>query len=300
MYNIVTFDGGGVRGILSAILYKRMAQKHPTFFNQVDLYSGTSTGAILACGIACGLPTESIISLYKDRSKFIFTKSFWEKIKSPLSLFSSRYNNNRDVVFTEIFGKKLLSQIPSKIVIPTFCISPEDRKNWDSVFYHNFKLTSSGMFNPRYDSLITEVLMKTSAAPTYFPVYKGYIDGGVVANNPSMCALSQALNKHTGKSNLEDIRLVSFGTGYKPKVLNSNVKSSTDWGFLEWGTGLIDILFDGPATSTNYQIQEILGNNYCRVDCLLPEVVGLDEWKKIDKLIEIAETVKLPDTLFSE
>lgn len=35
--------------------------------------------------------------------------------------------------------------------------------------------------------------MRTSAAPTFFPIHKGYTDGGVVANNPSIIALAKAM-----------------------------------------------------------------------------------------------------------
>jgi len=40
--------------------------------------------------------------------------------------------------------------------------------------------------------------MRSAAAPTYFPVYQGYCDGAVTANNPSLVAVSMALAHYPG------------------------------------------------------------------------------------------------------
>ena len=39
---------------------------------------------------------------------------------------------------------------------------------------------------------IADILTQTTAAPTYFPVYQGCVDGGVVANCPAMLAVTTA------------------------------------------------------------------------------------------------------------
>ena len=59
--------------------------------------------------------------------------------------------------------------------------------------------------------------MSTSAAPTYFPSYGVFVDGGVIANNPSMAAIAQALDGRNQASErattLDEIKLLSVGTG---------------------------------------------------------------------------------------
>lgn len=43
---------------------------------------------------------------------------------------------------------------------------------------------------PDLDMELHHALMASTAAPVYFPIHKGYTDGGVFANNP--CAASFA------------------------------------------------------------------------------------------------------------
>ena len=52
--------------------------------------------------------------------------------------------------------------------------------------------------------------MRTSAAPTYFPVFRGYTDGGLVANNPSIVAVSKAM-AHYPNVNMKNVAVLSLG-----------------------------------------------------------------------------------------
>jgi patatin-like phospholipase/acyl hydrolase len=52
--------------------------------------------------------------------------------------------------------------------------------------------------------------MRTSAAPTYFPVFRGYTDGGLVANNPSILAISKAM-AHYPNVNMKNVAVLSLG-----------------------------------------------------------------------------------------
>lgn len=64
------------------------------------------------------------------------------------------------------------------------------------------------------ESLVVDVALGTSAAPTYFPSYEGNIDGGVIANSPSLAAVAQALddrNQVAERAALDEIKLPSVG-----------------------------------------------------------------------------------------
>jgi patatin-like phospholipase/acyl hydrolase len=141
-------------------------------------------------------------------------------------------------------------------------------RSWKAKYFHNF---------PGGDSdgheRVVDVALCTSAAPTYFPTYRGYVDGGVVSNNPSMCAVAQALEPTTGKQKLRDIRVLSMGTGYNPKYITAE---NEDWGFIEWAPHLISLMLEGSMGLADYQCRQLLETHYQRVNPVLPIEIGLD------------------------
>lgn len=76
------------------------------------------------------------------------------------------------------------------------------------------------------DLELHHALMASTAAPVYFPIHKGYTDGGVFANNPSLCAMTKVLSHLPGLSHRDgehrdisqcslshrDISVLSIGT----------------------------------------------------------------------------------------
>jgi patatin-like phospholipase/acyl hydrolase len=139
-----------------------------------------------------------------------------------------------------------------------------------------------------------DVALRTGAAPTFFPIYQGYIDGGVVANNPSMCALAQALHPETGGQELRQVTLLSMGTGINPKYLP---EQNADWGLVQWAPHLISLTMEGNVGLPNYQCKQILGERYLRIDPILPKPIGMERIDQIPLLKEVAEEENLDDAI---
>ena len=140
---------------------------------------------------------------------------------------------------------------------------------------------------------VVDVALRTGAAPTYFPIYQGYVDGGVVANNPSMCALAQALHPEAGGQKLEEVTLLSMGTGIISKYLP---EKDSDWGLAQWAPHLFSIMIEGGVGLADYQCRQLLGERYLRIDPVLPASVGIDRLDEIPIFQEIGqlEDLRIP------
>lgn len=313
-YRILSLDGGGVRGMFTAALLERLEWETKLNFNhQVDLFSGTSTGGILALGLAAGLTPRKCKELYQELCQEIFTPS---PLGTLDDIFFAKYSNVklREKLETE-FGKqgvKTLGDLPKKVLIPSFdlqakpCVpggnganNRHSVKTWKPKFFHNLEGSGSDA-----GESVVEVALATSAAPSVFPSSRTYVDGGVVANNPSMCALAQALKAGVA---LEEIVLLSLGAGHNPKSVQGE---NLNWGWGRWlrfrvdadsnDAFITDLLVEGTMDVAHYQCRQILKERFHRLNPLLQigeQVVriDLDDADRIDDLVGIAQLADLKD-----
>jgi patatin-like phospholipase/acyl hydrolase len=114
---------------------------------------------------------------------------------------------------------------------------------------------------------VRDVARATSAAPTYFEVsrvknLKGtpfpLIDGGVFANNPTLCAYSETrtlTNFKINKPTAKDMLIISIGTG--GKKTSYAYKEAKDWGKLKWIQPVIDIMMSGNSETVHHHLKQI-------------------------------------------
>jgi len=84
---ILALDGGGIRGLLTVQLLKRLealvrtrtGNDDTVLADYFDLIGGTSTGAIIASALALGWPVERVEALYRELGNSIFESSFFRK-----------------------------------------------------------------------------------------------------------------------------------------------------------------------------------------------------------------------------
>ena len=103
-----------------------------------------------------------------------------------------------------------------------------------------------------------DALMWGTAAPVYFPIEKGYIDGGVFANNPSLCAMTRVLANIPQLSS-RDVSVLSIGTGMRPMRIDVENGGSHSWGLGRWAPYLVDLLFDSSNRTVNLHMAYLLG-----------------------------------------
>ncbi|MBF2066914.1 MAG: patatin-like phospholipase family protein [Calothrix sp. C42_A2020_038] len=338
-FNILSLDGGGIRGIVAAkmltIIEQEIKQPLHEYF---QLIAGTSTGSILAAAIASGRRSEEIVDLYKQKSSIIFPyKSRFSIQRLPLifkhGISAPKYSDTGLInILQGVFGDTTLFDIAS----PLLLIISFDTIERSPIFFKSWRQDKSYGNVPLW-----EVCVCSASAPTYFPAHKldkringtaqgGYseviilddnassvdniynnmqiriidgtgslqtrtirkysgsshqatiypswdtipdktsvysiksiysaIDGGVAANNPSSCAVAEALRLGYA---IEDIRILSIGTGERTRVIP--FEKAQHWGLIQWAQPLIGVLFDGSSEIYQYITKQIAHQRILRL-----------------------------------
>ena len=53
-FRILSIDGGGVRGVVVAVILQSLISRFPTLLQEIDVIAGTSTGGMLAALLGSG------------------------------------------------------------------------------------------------------------------------------------------------------------------------------------------------------------------------------------------------------
>jgi patatin-like phospholipase/acyl hydrolase len=291
IYNVLALDGGGIRGLFTAKVLARLVEEDPYFIHNIDLFAGTSTGGILALGLAAGKSPSDIVDMYLHNVNIIFEDSIWDDLMDLGGAVGADYASEGIAsVLDKVFGDMILGDLTKKVLIPTFLLNSGGREaEWKPKFFNNYLGSDT-------EERVVDVAMRTSAAPTYFPTYQGYVDGGTVANNPSMAAIATCLDRKGAGVDLDEIKVLSISTGKTLKKLDND---SNDWGWSQWARPLIDILISGVSGVSDFQCRQLLGDRYFRLDPVLSRDLGIDSKSGEDlaHLLYEAELVDLQPLL---
>jgi uncharacterized protein len=250
---VLAIDGGGIRGLIPALVLaeveKRTGQPISGLF---DLVAGTSTGAIIACGLTRPqpMPADRLAALYEEEGPRIFDASLLKQITSLGGVIDERYDA-RELVrsLRRHLGDTRLGEAVTGILVTVY----------------DLEARQALVLRRDDDVSMVDAAHASSAAPTYFePVRLGartLIDGGVFAVNPAILAYAEA----NGRIDV----LASLGTGEQTRRLAyDDVK---DWGQIEWARPIIDVVFDGSADVVDAVLERLVETNYIRLQTRLDE-----------------------------
>ena len=285
---ILSIDGGGIRGLIPAkILYELERRTEKPISSLFDLIAGTSTGGIIAVALSCpgeGGPrfsAQALVEFYLTEGPRIFKRSPWR-----IGLLEEKYPSQTiEGILQEYLGDITLSEALVEILVTAYEI--ELRQPY---FFKRHRAREG----EQPDIALWQVARATSAAPTYFeparvevppsfvrqldpraPKGKNFlslVDGGVMANNPAMCALAEARRLWPGRP----VILVSLGTGELTRPIPH--EEAIGWGLAGWARPLLDVIFDGVSDTADYQCRWLLeegGNRYFRFQTTL--TLGKDD-----------------------
>ncbi len=270
-FKVLSIDGGGIRGIIPAMILAEIEdQTGKSIAEMFDLIAGTSTGGILALGLA--MPgdgaekpryrAEELIELYEKEGPRIFSRPPAHRARSVGGISEEKYpSDGIEEVLAEYFGEARLKEARTRIFVTGYEIQLRL-----PFFFRSERAKNS----PDYDFPMRQVARSTSAAPTYFepakveaegPVdYYALVDGGVFANNPAMCVYVEARRILEAEDSPyppdTDVLVVSLGTGQLTDRLR--YEEAAGWGLLGWARPVIDVVFDGVSDTVDFQLRELL------------------------------------------
>lgn len=280
---ILSIDGGGIRGVVPSLWLDHMQQGLSArglgaVVDQFDLLVGNSTGALVVAGLAAGKHPAELAHLYEEASRAIFpatpARMLSRARRIPTQGISAPKFDGRglDRVLRLIFGDMTLGELRR----PTMLLA------YDTLQRAPAWLRS---YLPEHrDIPVWQACRGSAAAPGYFPGHMlqlgerelSLIDGGVVANNPSVCAIAEALRVDPGVAYPSDLLLVSLGTGRHAYPISAHDAGS--WGALQWSMPILDVVFDGASDNNDIIAAQLVGDHYFRFQIALAQgTASLDD-----------------------
>ena len=268
---LLSIDGGGLCGLIPAQALITIEQQldeltgdPQPLCNRFDLIGGTSTGAILAAGLALGLRAVELRDFYVKFGPDIFDKvilpeQFWHKYPSgPIE------KHLKDVLgeATTLGDSRLRTMV--------LLVAKNATLGNDWFFTNNPR---SKFFANNAKIPLWHIVRASSAAPTYFPPHAfaipddsgntqtyEFIDGGVSSyNNPSLQVFLEATIPEYGigwPMGVDNLLLISLGTGFCPVTIEPG--KAAHYNLLDWAQYVLKELMNEANLQQNV-LMHLLG-----------------------------------------
>lgn len=233
---ILSLDGGGIRGALTLGYLKKIEDLLREKYGQdylladhFDLIGGTSTGSIIAAGLATGKTVSELRELYMDLGGKIFGKkhSWWNPLQTWKYLKAGYDYQALEDSLRETFGDITLGSDQIKTGLCIVAKRADTNSVWPLINHPKGKFFDTPGMGMNKDIPLWQAVRASSAAPTYFAPQMidvgggqkaAFVDGGVsMANNPVLTLLMVAtLNGFPfgWEMGQDQLSVVSVGTGY--------------------------------------------------------------------------------------
>jgi patatin-like phospholipase/acyl hydrolase len=282
---ILAIDGGGVRGVIPLLVLSRLerALGRP-LRRHFDLVAGTSTGALVAAAVAAEVPAIELLVKWPRIARDVFARRALHGIVSA-GISRPRYDSRplADAI-SRVVGQRNVGSLSAAtmfVACDTRSGRPFVVKSWRG---------------EHRELPLVDVLLASCAAPGYFPgvelAGRPLVDGGLAANNPSACAVAEAIRLKGGAA--QDVRLLSLGTGAAPEPIHAGALA--EWGFVEWAPRILGQMFVMQAAAVDYVCAELLGDRYLRAQPEVPEAIrALDDADAVPALMDAARAYLTED-----
>lgn len=294
---ILSIDGGGIRGIIPALLLNHIkqaleSQGNAKPFAQIfDLIAGTSTGGIITLGLTAPdtatpaattmfswltrkhpepkLGINQLVDFYRKEGEKIFPSSGFHRWRNLAQAFTEKY----DTQALEDLGRETLGDLTLRETLCPVLITAYDTTRMCMQLFR----TSKARIDKTENYFLKDVMRATSAAPTYFEPHRlcpvnrpdlsyTMVDGAIFANNPALLAYQEAKRMFPMA---KKFILISLGTGQQER--SYEYEQMQRWGFLDWinplkGVPLLTMMNSAQNQLASYQLKHARDVEYIRID----------------------------------
>lgn len=272
--NILSLDGGGIRGALSLGYLKKietiLQNKHGEDYllcDHFDLIGGTSTGSIIASALAVGMKVDEIKDLYMDLGGKIFGKkyNFWNPLQTWKFLKANYDYSVLEKSLKGAFGEITLDSDKIKTGLCIVAKRADTNSVWPIINHPQGKFFNTSLGKNKNIPL-WQAVRASSAAPTYFAPQMidvgdgqqaAFVDGGVsMANNPAVTLLMVATLKgfpFHWEMGEDKITVVSVGTGYS--VFHKQIGEIKEAWMKTWAMNVPDMLMQDASWQNQIFLQ---------------------------------------------
>lgn len=229
---ILSLDGGGVRGALSVAfleriegIYAERGERRP-LAERFDLIGGTSTGAVIGTALALGLSAAEVKDFYFRLAPRVFRRSRW-RLAGLHTVFDARALRQE---VERVVGDRTLDSPDLKTHLAIVTKRMDTGSAWivtTSPRSPYWEDPADGAYVGNRHYALASLVRASTAAPYFFEperiaVAAGapaglFIDGGVTPyNNPALALLQVATVSAYGfgwPTGVDELRLLSVGTG---------------------------------------------------------------------------------------
>lgn len=248
-FQILSLDGGGLRGIFSAAVLAGLEEDLGIrITDHFDLIAGTSTGGIVALALGLGMTPRQIVEFYTQLGPRVFRDR--TRLRAVRRWFRAKYDADLlHAALTKVFGERTFGESTKRLVITSYNLGSDD--------VYLFRTPHLPQLKRDWRERAVNVALATAAAPTYLPGFPlsgtRLVDGGVWANNPAMVALIEAAGPLAVP--LEQIRVFSLGT---TTDLPHRSRRLDRGGLLPWARDAVEVIMRAQSTSINNQVRHLL------------------------------------------
>ncbi|MEM6282820.1 MAG: patatin-like phospholipase family protein [Chloroflexota bacterium] len=279
LIKVLSIDGGGIRAIIPALILDYIEKQSGRYTaDMFDLIAGTSSGGIVALGLTypgikgrVRFQASELADLFFNEGANIFNARFG----AVRQLVDEKYPHEPiERVLKQYFGDTRMGEAVQGTLITSYDVASAHPR-----FFRSRLDDTDGQIE------MWKIARATTAAPTFFEPFKlelpdrteALIDGGMIANNPAMVALTEVthyIEDYAVTDRFDaDVLVVSLGTGQLNNYFTFD--EIKDWGALEWARPAIEITITGGVETVHQQMQEVLrsadGRYYYRFQTDVPD-----------------------------